>query len=278
MCAGCQSILRAELCDDCERIVGSFPMRRESFDLMEALSYSWERYTAQWLLPTVSAVAFFVLTYVLAFLRGLGQLAAMEVDPNLSIAVSFGVQVVSNVMNAALMAVMMRMAVAALQGQTLSAEHVTQGLRRAPVFIALQLFYFAVFAGLAAPFGAAFGLGLFQGVDESLLFGGIAVGALLLFPLLIYVMLGLGSAGIESVIDPDVGIVEAFKRSWAVADGQRFTMLLGGFISFLLSLLGVIACCVGILPMWVLTMFLWAATYLGLRTGLLPSPARSFDR
>ena len=78
-------------------------------------------------------------------------------------------------------------------------------------------------------------------------------------------------------IDPEVGLVDAFKRSWAVADGQRFTMILSAIMTSLLSILGLVACCVGILPMWVLSMFLWAATYLGLRTGLLPTPARSFE-
>lgn len=277
MCSSCQSLSRADLCDACERVVGSFPLRRESFDVMEALSYSWERYTAQWLLPTLGALVFFGITYSIAFVGGIAQVALNQTDPMLGTLAYGGSQVVSTVLNAVLMAVIMRCSVAALQGQTLTGDHVTQGLRRSPIFIGMQFGYLLLFAGLMAPFGALAGVGLLQGIDEGLLFGGIAVAFLVLMPILVYVMLGLGNAGIEAVIDPEVGLMDAFKRSWAVADGQRFTMILSGIMTTLLSILGLVACCVGVIPMWVLSMFLWAATYMGLRTGLLPTPTGSFE-
>lgn len=278
MCSACESLSRRDLCDACERVVGSFPLRRESFDVMAALSYSWERYSAQWPLPTLCAIVFFGVTYGIAFAGGVAQFALTGIDPMLGSAASVVTQVVSSVLNAMLMAVLMRFAVAALQGQTLTSDHIAQGLRRSPIFIGLQLGYLAIFVGLMAPLGGLFGVGMVQGVDEGLLFGGLAVAFLVLMPVIIYVMLGIGNAGVEAVIDPEVGLADAFKRSWAVADGERFTMILSGIVTTVLSLLGLVACCVGVLPMWVLSMFLWAATYLGLRSGLLPAPARSFDR
>jgi hypothetical protein len=45
MCRSCEGETRAELCVTCESLVGTFPLRRESFELGEALSYAWERFT-----------------------------------------------------------------------------------------------------------------------------------------------------------------------------------------------------------------------------------------
>ena len=64
------------------------------------LSYSWERYTAQWLLPTLGALVFFGVTYSIAFVGGIAQVALNQTDPMLGSIAYAGSQVVSTVLNA----------------------------------------------------------------------------------------------------------------------------------------------------------------------------------
>ena len=95
-------------------------------------------------------------------------------------------------------------------------------------------------------------------------------------PALVYVLLGVGNATVELVLDPDVSIVNAVQRSWTVAQGYRWQMVAAVLLSSLATFAGVLLCCVGALPAWAFTMFLWATTYQGLRAGLLPTPTGRF--
>ena len=277
MCRECRATTRMELCEDCERHVGTFPLDRQSFDIGAAASYAWARYSDQWPLPTVVALLLFAVSYGIALAGGAIQVSLMRDAPGLAMTVYALSQLGSNLVTVMLMAIMLRMAVVATGGQILAVEHIWQGLRRVPQVFALHLSYVLLYAVLMAPallmLLASEGN---RGFDSEL---GAMIGlgtAFVLFPALVYVLLGVGNATVELVLDPDVSIVNAVQRSWTVAQGYRWQMVAAVLLSSLATFAGVLLCCVGALPAWAFTMFLWATTYQGLRAGLLPTPTGRF--
>lgn len=65
------------------------------------------------------------------------------------------------------------------------------------------------------------------------------------------------------VIDnPNMGVGEAIERSWKATQGNVITLLVLGVIAFLISLLGVCCCCVGVVPASVLCYLIMVTIYL----------------
>lgn len=74
---------------------------------------------------------------------------------------------------------------------------------------------------------------------------GMAAGVVWL-AVLLYIYLGLMMAVPIAALEP-VGPLEAIKRSFALANGRRWMLLLFALVSTLLSVLGLLACCIGVL-------------------------------
>jgi len=81
--------------------------------------------------------------------------------------------------------------------------------------------------------------------------GGIAIvagviGGLLYLPILLYVFLGLALMPEACAIE-GMGASDALRRSWGLASGHRLILLAYYVVLVLFTLLGLLACCVGVL-------------------------------
>lgn len=277
ICDGCRGLGREDVCDACEVVVGSFPLTRAGFDVSQALSYSWTRYKAEWVLPTLLSLAFFVASGITSFVADLAstELASPDSVAPALIAASL-VQLVGSLFQGVVLSGTMRVAVVALQGQIPTMEHVAQGMRHSGTVLALQVFYFAVGNAVGLPLGMAFESGAVSATDTGLVCA-LGVGGLLLLPVSVYVALGIQNIGVETMIDPDASMMDALSRSWTVADGARGDLFIAGLVGSLVVIGGLVACCVGLIPAVGVTMYLTTATYLALRAGVVPPPARKFD-
>jgi hypothetical protein len=111
------------------------------------------------------------------------------------------------------------------------------------------LVLFAVVLVAMIPAGAAIGISL--AIEQpALMFVALGLVVLLLLPAVIYVGLGI-SLGAHAVTLEKRGPVDALKRSWHLASGNRWTLLAfffcNGLVGLLAAVAGVLMCCVGLI-------------------------------
>jgi hypothetical protein len=93
--------------------------------------------------------------------------------------------------------------------------------------------------------------------------GGIIGGVLVLFliiPVYIYIALGTTFMTRAAAID-GLGPMQALSRSWDLADGSRGDLILMHLLQFIMALVGVVCCCVGVFPAAILAEIMWVEAY-----------------
>ena len=92
---------------------------------------------------------------------------------------------------------------------------------------------------------------------------GVAVGALgflVCVPICVYVVLGLALAPYAAALE-DVNPIEAIARSWTLASGNRLMLLVFLLATILIVFVGLLMCCVGVLPASILVEVMWVEAY-----------------
>lgn len=96
----------------------------------------------------------------------------------------------------------------------------------------------------AIPGGVLMGVGVAQDSGPALIGAGLVLLVLCMVPVSIYVSLGL-ALGAHAVALEGLGAMDALDRSWELARGNRLTLFVFFLVTGLFSLLGAIACCIG---------------------------------
>jgi hypothetical protein len=112
----------------------------------------------------------------------------------------------------------------------------------------------------ATPGGGIMVAGAYLESDPLLLVGGLLL-AMLTVPASIYVGLGL-VLGEHAVAFDDLGPMDALERSWTLASGNRTDLFLFSLGTGVFSVLGVFACCIGVIPTTAMMAFGWSEAYL----------------
>ncbi len=118
--------------------------------------------------------------------------------------------------------------------------------------------------GAALPFAVppTFALMLHKGLG---LHGGISVGIAILgvlayIPCLVYISLGLVFMPHATALE-GLSVGDSIKRSWELASGHRWWILLFSLATVAISLVGFMLCCVGILPATILIQVMLCEAY-----------------
>ena len=111
-----------------------------------------------------------------------------------------------------------------------------------------------------APGGAIAIVGAIQ-ENGTLFVVGVILGLLIGLPAIVYVSLGL-ILGEHAVALEDMGPMDALERSWSLARGNRFSLLLFSFVTGLFGSLGLLACCIGVIGTKAMVDFGWTEAYL----------------
>lgn len=91
---------------------------------------------------------------------------------------------------------------------------------------------------------------------------GIALlGVILYIPVLIYVHLGLMFMPYAAAFE-DLTISQALDRSWALARGNRLQLIVFCLGSVVIALVGLMLCCVGIIPASIVIEVMWIEAYI----------------
>ncbi len=85
----------------------------------------------------------------------------------------------------------------------------------------------------------------------------------------IYLCARLGFAELYILENPNASIGEAFSVSWKMTEGNVLVIVGIGIVAGLISMLGLLACCIGVYYTMVIATFCFVVTYLTLRENLL---------
>ena len=86
------------------------------------------------------------------------------------------------------------------------------------------------------------------------------------WPALIYIHCGMALTE-EIVVFENASPVDALSRSWSLASGNRWAIILFGIVSFIFALCGLLMCCIGVLATTAITTLAWGEAYLQLSAG-----------
>jgi hypothetical protein len=133
----------------------------------------------------------------------------------------------------------------------------------------MLLFAVLMFVGLVAmgfPVGELTRAAAFE--SQGMLVAGVMTGALFvtLIPGL-YFGLPLYLLQAELAHNDDVSAVQALRNCYTLARGERLSILGVSFVAGLVSMVGLVACCVGVIPTLALGQTLVGGLYLALRNG-----------
>lgn len=245
---------------------GAFAYSREHWTLDGLLSLSLTRFKQHWpplaLLCGGGVMVLYGLTVGAALWIGTFAGASRSSSSD-TIWRSVAVQVVTHVLQLCFELSSFGLCLDILEGRPASVWAALARARRLPAALLLTLIVYSPMLG----FGGGIAL-LFWTLGKAMYWlAGLAL--LLGMPVALYVMLGLAFCQISLVADPALRPLGAVRASWAIARGQRWHVLGVGLVAGILSLLGLLACGVGIAATLPLSFLLYAAFYLALRT---PSP------
>ncbi len=286
------------MCPTCRAISGTdqFPFTRDSYSFGGVWNYAFEKWKREWVMLSVCVLILVAVGFVAVLFNSLFQgIAAAAVGERggrfgvfyIAVLSSVMSQVVSMLAQGTFQMGLIRILIDVLNGKKADVGRIMTQLPKLGRYIAqmilIQLMVvvpFALYALLLA-IVAAVACGLsFTEYDSWTHMSGVgiavlALGGLAAIPVMIYAVLPLAFVNMELVYG-DVGPAESIRRSYLIARGHRFNILGMGVIAFLIFMVGLIACCVGIIPAWGLAYLLLTGLYLALRNGSgLPPPVET---
>jgi hypothetical protein len=306
MCTACSVNQTERLCPTCRALTqgSDFPLGPDA-DFDQVWNYCFERFKAEWLMLSVGVLLFVGVAMMAGLMSNIittiiNKVMNLQVDParpfaNLrDFAISNGLtQVTAGLLNIPITGVgligIYRMCLDVLDGRKADVGRMFTQLNLLPKYVVLQLIMYAV---ITVPTYIAMAvLGFLSlkvgGLGFSDLDGGslrqwltspgpfiVAGGLLAMVAALLYV-LPLTIFGVPELLVSQCNPLEAIRRAWQMADGQRLRLVGYSFVGAAVMLVGALACCVGMLPASALLYMLWLSVFLTARKRTsLPPPMR----
>lgn len=299
-CDECNAQGRESHCPTCRSLAGGdvFPFTRTNYSFDGIWSFAFEKWKQEWVMLSVVVLILLAAGFVALLFNSVFQAIATGLVGER--AGTFGIfyvafissalsQVVSMIAQGAFQMGTIRILIDVLNGRKADVGRIMTQLPKLgryvvqmfliQLVILVPLFFYML--ALLAVAAAVMGLSLsgdpgewmrvFQGAGVAVLAGGF----LLLIPVVFFVSLPLVFANMELVYG-NSGPIESIRRAFQIANGFRFSILGFFVVALLIAILGLLACCVGLIPAWSLAYMLLVGLYLALRNGSgLPPPVES---
>ncbi len=270
MCDICSEDGTETRCLDCRERAGlkAFPFDRGNWNFSGLWDYCWTAFTREWVMLSLSALAFMGLTLIVQMVATLIPLVGVAVGSTaLSVILNVVGTIVQTVVQGVLSLGLVRMCYEVLEGQKADIGRLFSQLHKTVTYFLTMLL---VFAMVGIPAGVVVG-GIY-GVTNAMGLSGdsadltvIGVSFLVLLVPMVYFLLPLMFLQPAMVLREDLSPMGIIRHCYAVARGERLSILGVAFVMILLSFAGVLACCVGIFPALGLIQLLAIGLYLALR-------------
>jgi hypothetical protein len=270
MCSTCAEGGAQTLCPACQQRTGVgqiFPLTRENWSFSALWDYSFDVFKRDWVMLAVTMIFFFVIVIVVQFVASiLPAIGGAQKNPAFSIILTIASVFVQQAVQGVLGLGLMRMMFDMHQGGKADIGRLFSQIHKTFTYIATLLL---VFLMVGLPIGALAALFIWLGVTmgRDSLAPILVVVSVLAFVPLIYVLLPLTLLQAEIAHnDSDATPMQLIRNCYTYARNERLSILGVGFVAGLVTLAGMLACCVGVLPAMGLSYLLIAGLYLVLRT------------
>ncbi|MHB8878076.1 MAG: B-box zinc finger protein [Myxococcaceae bacterium] len=286
MCNECSQHRTVSTCPSCQLVSGGggFPFSRDAWTFSGVWDYTFEAFKREWVMLSVAALIIVGASMVMSAVSQGMQGAVVRSGVAAAVGVSLTTSVVSSLIQGLLQMGLTRMALDVLQGGRAdlgrlgsqvpkAGKYALQLLLLSVIFLVPLALYFGVLLQLSGAWPILRESGFTTPSDFEALFRHtqvikvLGLGSLVVLGPLIYFGLPLTFATMELVHDDEVGAWEAVTRAYAIGGSNRLSILGFGFVYLVIVFVGVIACCVGVLPGMALGQLLLVALYLALRNG-----------
>jgi hypothetical protein len=288
MCSECSLGGTRSICPNCAALAGSgtFPFTRDNWEFGKLWDFTWTAFKREWLMLSVAVLVFLLIVGMIgAVLSGI-QSAVGSFSKSVA-AVAIGTlitQLLSQMVQGMFEMGLYRVYFDVLAGQKADIGRMFSQFPKVGVFIAQRLLLIALFVvpilgylALVGGVAIATSGGHLDINDPSHLFDHlgdspaplavISLGLLILIVPLYYFALPFYFATAELVYVDGVGVMESLRNCWTIAKGFRLSIFGFALLVGLIAIVGVLACCIGLLPAVALGNMLIACLYLTLRTG-----------
>lgn len=268
MCDICSEGGTLQSCAACRALTGTgdFPFTRDNYSFDGVFSFVWEHFKREWLMLSVAMLAFVVLLAGVSFVSQIFQAAGGAIDPVVQFVVLVPMQLVQSVVQFILTAGLAVMFWHVFRGESADVSHLFGQFSRFGSFLVAVLIQYAIILGIVVVLAIPVGIGMAVGGEKgAVIAGGIAL-VLLIVPMF-WVALPLTLIPLEIGLGGETNAVQAVKNAFRLADGHRLSLLGYTFVAGLLAIVGVLACCIGVLPASALGQMLIVGLYLALRNG-----------
>ena len=276
MCATCTENGTFDACPSCRQLTGDIPgfgHTRDNYSLDGILSFAWERFKKDWVMLSLAALVFMVVVGGANFVVQILQRIGMAIDP----IVGAGFSVVGSILQSVIQGVITGGFVVVLhdafKGRSTDIGRMFGQFKNLGSYAVATMLMVALVFGLMIVVGIAAGIGYVLGRETGAGVGAIIGGVIIIVPA-IWLTLPFMFINMEIALGGETRGVQALTNSFRLADGHRLWMFLFYFVSGLITLGGIIACCVGFFPAYALAMMLQLGLYLALRNGSGLPPMR----
>lgn len=285
MCFVCSEQGTHTLCPTCRERTrrSAFPLRRDTWSFGALWNYCLEAFKRDWLMLSLSMLVSMAVGIAAQLLGNLIGPLASVVD-SWAVVVLFGLVafVVQIVVQGVMGLGMQRVVLDVLEGGRADIGRLFSQLNKAGQYLIAVLL---IIVGFALPLMLVFGLLMVVGLvagglsvgeitgggafeSQGMLVVGVLTGAgLVTFILGIYFGLPLYLLQAEMAHNEEVSAVQALRNCYTLARGERLSLLGVMIVAGLVSMLGLVACCVGVIPTLALGQTLVGGLYLALRNG-----------
>lgn len=274
MCDTCSEQRTADYCPPCRAVVGAgvvgFPLHRDTWTFDALLNYCWSVFQRDWLVLSLAVLVLYVISFGMNMVSTIVRLGIMASGSIVTSAVvGAGFLVVQILVQGVMQLGTYKLTLDSLQNKRLEFTDLFRQIARAPQYVG-QLFLIGCAIGIPVGIvsGAAYLVAKFavHASDETSIIASIGVftvAFMALFP----VILPLSFAALEIVHDQQVGVIQSLKNCFKIGSGQRLYIFLIILLVIPISVVGVLAFCIGILPATAFYQLLIAGLYLTLRNG-----------
>lgn len=298
MCTACSVNQTERLCPTCRALTqgSDFPLGPDA-DFNQIWNYCFDRFKAEWLMLTVGVLLFIGVAMIGGLMSNIitaiiNKVLNLHVDParpfaNLrDFAISNGLtQVTAGLLNIPVIGIALiglyRMCLDVLDGRKADVGRMFVQLNLLPKYVVLQLIVYAVitiptYIGMAVLGFISLKVGgvSLDDLDAASMRQWVASpgpfivggGLLAMLAALLYV-LPVTIFGVPELLVSQCEPLEALRRAWQMADGQRLRLVGYSFVGVAVMFVGVLACCVGMLPASAMFYMLWLCVFLTARKG-----------
>jgi hypothetical protein len=286
MCAQCVSLVAGEpqsLCLTCASRAGvsaRFPYSRDSYSLDGLLNLALSRWKENWLPLALCTLGLFIVPISIALIAKAldlqNPLAAIDrhtlaPDVLAALLMAAAQQIVSTVLQTGLYLMMFGYVLDILEGNPTGVAKSIARLRGLPAQVLSMLI---VYGGGFVVLGLIAGVVLLTHAYELLsLQVWIALTVFFGGGLFTWLFASFAFVMFELAHDPNAGMVGAMQASLRLVDGQRMRVLGMSSLAMLISLAGVLLCCVGVFASVPLSTLLYGAMFLALKQTTRPALA-----